>query len=192
MRTLIIFEGVDNTGKTTLAKALKSKLENKYSVDFFRNPEGEIRKMCKSENNLLSSERQLWQTIACLSEMPFQMGEAKSDFVILDRCFLSNFAYSRALCNETYLNEIDLMQESMLKPFKHFLNKNFDRIFTFILTNKQYKKESDFYKQLDAEILEHCYKQMPSIKKYEFMNIELFINDDLEKSVNKILEKIDE
>lgn len=116
MKKLIVFEGVDGTGKTTAAKSLGSEPNFKY----LKNPNGALsegRKYVDAQNSYMA---RFFYYMACNLDISSQVENMlKEDSIALDRYYHSTWAYHNIMLNKDmsrYIEDAGLMQ-----PYKLFL-----------------------------------------------------------------------
>lgn len=173
---LILFDGMDKSGKTTTIKGLKSNLENKgYKVKMLSDPSHEL---MDYRNLVLNVEKKnkftdffLFQ--AARLELVMLIQEAKDsgmyDFILLDRFDLSTIAHQT----------MDMSEEDSTKVF-NVLNEvtklyevTFDKVFIFCPTQETVMTRlncasDDLINNYDSCILGHYTHISDSYKNMEF------------------------
>ncbi len=189
----IIFEGIDGSGKSTIAKKLYNYLKNKYRVKLIREPGGtavseQIRKIIAKEK--LLPQTQFFLFLAARVELYNKISNLKETIIIMDRSFLSTFAYQTVLMN---------LSIEKIKNIHSIFNIPITKGVVFILLadpvtiRKRLDEKHIFHKTLDIKTLKQInekYKTLPKI----FKNLQFIYLDskqNLEYLYNKVIMHIE-
>lgn len=194
----IIFEGIDGTGKSTLAKKvyhyfknLKFKIQNTnnrrwQSVAFVREPGGtplgeKIRAIIAKEK--LLPQTQLFLFLAARAELYKTIPKLKKEIIIMDRSYLSTFAYQSVLLN---------LSIKKLQDLHTIFNIPISRAIVFVLLAKpsmireRLSRNHILHTTLDNKTLNHInekYKMLKNIfRKFKFIYL------DAEESKERLVE----
>lgn len=138
---LIVFEGMDGSGKTTQAELLKTNLElNNYEAILVREPGGtpfaeKIREMIKDPNYKTSPTTDLFLFEAAradLIEKVIKPAIDRNEIVICDRFTLSTIAYQGYICHAAGTSEIAMINyistDGITPDLTFILNPSFSEI----------------------------------------------------------------
>ena len=131
---LIVVEGIEGAGKTTVVERLVSWLREVHGVEVnnYREPGdtviGEaVRTLIKHPDSNISVQTQselLWLSRRCLLEEIIKPLLAKGTWVVLDRYWLSTIVYQHDYYNTRPLNELiaEILDEYAIPDFLIYLN----------------------------------------------------------------------
>lgn len=190
----IIFEGIDGTGKSTLAKKVYNYFKNpkynlkNFDVIFIREPGGtpfneKLRKIIAREK--LMPVTQLFLFLAGRAELYNILSKLKNTIIIMDRSFLSTFAYQSVLLNLPfkkiyYLHSLINIPVSKAIVFvllaePDIVRRRLDKkhIFHTSLNDKTLKRINDKYKMLENTFAKYkfIYLDANKSKKELFDNV---------------------
>lgn len=158
-KVVIILEGPDNVGKSSLAKELSSLFRaklvaqpsEKNSVGFLRS----TLKQSKMKVNLF--ERQLAHTVTHVVDL---LEEVEGEVVILDRSPISASVYSRVMGLKG--KKLKLIEDLNYAVYNNYFKKNNIHVVTVFVDNKKpFKEEDDVaYKGLSFENLRSTYVEV--------------------------------
>jgi hypothetical protein len=170
---IIIFEGFEKSGKTTLSKLLSN--EKKYS--YFR-----ATNQINSNINLEQSIKHDWRFFLDFAKQCEQN-------VVIDRSFISQWVYSMILRKENILKEFSNYGEyfDIFANYCHDLNK-LDSLVVFC-KRENYNEEQDEHINVNkSKIFNETYNEF--FKMFRIKNIiECNFEDGIQENLNKILEK---
>ena len=196
---LIVFEGIEGSGKSTQIKNV-TKFLNKKKINFirFREPGGtknseKLRKLILSKNSNFNKLTDLYLYFASRSENYEKILKKnyRKKTIIIDRFIYSTIAY-QAYGMKIDKKIIEMNNKYIIKDVKP------DLIFLLLVNKKNFKKriglrknknrydefKYDFYKNVQNGYL----KILKNNKKCVIINS----NEDIETNKNKILKKIEE
>lgn len=196
---LIVFEGIEGSGKSTQIKNV-TKFLNKKKINFirFREPGGtknseKLRKLILSKNSNFNKLTDLYLYFASRSENYEKILKKnyRKKTIIIDRFIYSTIAY-QAYGMKIDKKIIEINNKYIIKDVKP------DLIFLLLVNKKNFKKriglrknknrydefKYDFYKNVQNGYL----KILKNNKKCVIINS----NEDIETNKNKILKKIEE
>lgn len=196
---LIVFEGIEGSGKSTQIKNV-IKFLNKKKINFirFREPGGtknseKLRKLILSKNSNFNKLTDLYLYFASRSENYEKILKKnyRKKTIIIDRFIYSTIAY-QAYGMKIDKKIIEINNKYIIKDVKP------DLIFLLLVNKKNFKKriglrknknrydefKYDFYKNVQNGYL----KILKNNKKCVIINS----NEDIETNKNKILKKIEE
>ena len=196
-KPVIVFEGIEGTGKTFHINNVTKYLQKK-KIDYIkiREPGGninseKIRKLILNNKSNFNENTDLLLYLAARSENIYQLKRYYNKKIILiDRFVDSTIAYQH------YGLGVNL---SLILKINEYLLKNFKVDFTFLNTvneknmlsrlskrkklNRYDKFKKDFYKKVQKGFLKIANKK---IRKYEVINSNLDINTNKKIVINKI------
>lgn len=194
---LIIIEGPDNVGKTSIAKELEKHLE--YSKYVYQ-PSGEnsvgfIREIVKTDKSIGSFSRQLLHTASHLVDLIETFNYNVRDTYIMDRSFVSTHIYSKLLGLKD--KSVDIL-DRLNKDFylKTFAERGVEVIFIYIVNDKPFAEDNDVYSdKIKWSDLYNMYKEYFTDKdikaKLGYGNRLIMIrNDKLDDTVSELLEML--
>ena len=196
---LIVFEGIEGSGKSTQIKNV-TKFLNKKKINFikFREPGGtknseKLRKLILSKNSNFNKLTDLYLYFASRSDNYEKILKKnyRKKTIIIDRFIYSTIAY-QAYGMKIDKKIIEMNNKYIIKDVKP------DLIFLLLVNKKNFKKriglrknknrydefKYDFYKNVQNGYL----KILKNNKKCVIINS----NEDIETNKNKILKKIEE
>lgn len=188
VKEYIIFEGIDGSGKSTIAKKVYNYLKNKYSVKLIREPGGtlvseKIRKIIAQEK--LLPQTQLFLFLAARTELYSKISNLKENVIVMDRSYLSTFAYQTVLMN---------LSIGKIKNLHSIFNIPVTKGLAFVLLadpitiRKRLDTKHIFHKMLNDKTLHQInqrYKSLPKI----FKNLQ-FIYLDSRQSIEYLYKKV--
>ena len=196
-KPLIVFEGVEGSGKTTLIKYISSYLKNKkLSFINIREPGGnknseKIRKLILNKKNKFNSFTDLMLYLAARSENIEKVIKKnyKKKIILLDRFTDSTIAYQHygMGLDKTLINKINKILLNNIKPNLVFLNlinmKNLRyRLYRRKNKNRYDKFDINFYKKVQSGFIK--------LSKNKSNYIIIDSNKNLSHNKKKVLESI--
>lgn len=161
----IIFEGPDNVGKTSLARAVSKQLgANLISQPSERNSIGFLRNVLKQFTGLSPLARQLGHTCSHITDL---LEQVDGDIIVFDRSFLSAIVYGKIMGLTE--QEQELVKNLNLAVYKNYVNINKTKVIIVHLTNQEPFKEEDdeVFKVLDWTKLRDEYASLVEKLKTE-------------------------
>ena len=196
-KPLIVFEGIEGSGKTTLVKYISSYLKNKkLSFINIREPGGnknseKIRKLILNKKNKFNSFTDLMLYLAARSENIEKVIKKnyKKKIILLDRFTDSTIAYQHygMGLDKTLINKINKSLLNNIKPNLVFLNlinmKNLRyRLYRRKNKNRYDKFDINFYKKVQDGFIK--------LSKNKSNYIIIDSNKNLSHNKNKALESV--
>jgi thymidylate kinase len=175
---VVVFEGLDGTGKSTLIENFTSRLHQEgKTTHTFRQPSGEnsvgfLREILKSKIEINRFARQLMHTISHNEDIhravDLYHGPDRPDYFVFDRCYLSGIAYGKAMGMDKF--EIDLLKKINFTTHNYLCRNLNTTIFFMDGTSKLGDNgDSDVYEDQDRLEVYKAYK--------DFLNREHVFSD---------------
>ena len=200
-KPLIVFEGIEGTGKTTLINYLSRYLKrNKISFIKIREPGGNknselIRKLILNKKNKFNSFTDLMLYFAARSENIEKIVSKhyNKKIILIDRFIDSTMAYQHygMGLNKSLINNINRILLKKIKPQIIFLSiineKNLKNRLNLRKNKNRYDSfKINFYKKVQKGFL----KLSKNKKNYVLINSNNSLIDNKKKVINKILKSI--
>ena len=160
---LIIVEGLDNTGKTTLVNRLNTvltNLNNKVHIIHLEKPPKTVK-----DEDIVSYTKTYYDTI--ISQLTDPKIYNLYDYIIIDRCHLSEYVYGPIY---RHRDKLDIVEDNLLYEYKLFdkyknLNIKNSNIFLFLLMSD----DNDFLiNHDDNKSLSNCDHSKINAEREEF------------------------
>lgn len=207
----VVFEGSTGSGKTTAIKAIKKKYEKKYKVGYTNDidkssPLYKVIKKMFDDNVLVSLDEKFntsrYETLVQAADYLYlreKLYSQNNDINLFDRNYSSIFCYQSTLLKndkvenyEDFINNIlECMklgekQIDLLVYFKKNINKSIKR---------SESRDGRKYTSKEKKVLKQFDEKLTDFIRYNNSEYKLLIieeNDTLEKTIEKIANKIDE
>ena len=196
-KPLIVFEGIEGSGKTTLIKYISSYLKNKkLSFINIREPGGnknseKIRKLILNKKNKFNSFTDLMLYLAARSENIEKVIKKnyKKKIILLDRFTDSTIAYQHygMGLDKTLINKINKMLLNNIKPNLVFLNLINMKNLRYRLNRRKNKNR---YDKFDINFYKKVQIGFTKLSKNKSNYIIIDSNKNLSHNKNKALESV--
>ena len=196
-KPLIVFEGVEGSGKTTLINHVSNYLKKKNKTFIkIREPGGDknseiIRKIILNKNNKFNSFTDLMLYLAARSEIVDRVIKKnyKKKIILMDRFTDSTIAYQHygMGLNKNLITIINKLLLKTIKPDLVFINiismKN-------LIKRLKLRKNKNRYDQFNIKFYKKVQSGYINISKNKSNYIFIDSNKDIKENKNKVLNKI--
>tara|TARA_Y100000591_G_C21801359_1_gene682221 strand:+ start:106 stop:720 length:615 start_codon:yes stop_codon:yes gene_type:complete len=196
-KPLIVFEGVEGSGKTTLINHVSNYLKKKNKTFIkIREPGGDknseiIRKIILNKNNKFNSFTDLMLYLAARSEIVDRVIKKnyKKKIILMDRFIDSTIAYQHygMGLNKNLITIINKLLLKTIKPDLVFINiismKN-------LIKRLKLRKNKNRYDQFNIKFYKKVQSGYINISKNKSNYIFIDSNKDIKENKNKVLNKI--
>ena len=202
---LIVFEGMDGSGKSSLAKALVSELELVgYDAIYIRNPGStnlseKVRDIVLSTDNLTDDERALLFTTAMINTLREQVVPAlkNNKIVIMDRYYHSLYIYQNFYKDNSRQLLFQVLYNTLTNICQHdyfILAKASPEICKSRVDERNNKdvfdsKNIEYFKQIHRIYYDDSFGMMTNLNKFIPNKNKLIVDteDKIHSSISKIL-----
>jgi len=150
MTNIIVLEGVDGCGKTTLATSLEVILnENGYTCQIIREPDTYFKQIIEKPKESKLTNLFLFLANRCetVDRIKRLQNESELDFIILDRFFISTLVYQSietGLSVENLSNLISFTLQGVRVDFFYYLNNTEEQIIQNLKDKNEFTPEDTF------------------------------------------------